>query len=184
MAGRPVNALVKNKFSTTSQLLVDYLFSYYNSDHNGIGLGTSNNIAFPTNRLKRIGGFDTKFFRPAAEDREICDRWSNHGYSMVFAPEAVVYHYHRLDFWGFMRQHFNYGIGAYVFHRNRSPDNRVNIKPEPIRFYLDLIRYPSRCNSGAGMGKITVLLILSQIANAVGFFIKMMEPEKYRVGPK
>ncbi|MCS6927691.1 MAG: glycosyltransferase [Candidatus Binatia bacterium] len=171
IGGRTLNALPENPYSAASQLLVDYLYAYYNANPERVGFFTSNNLALPRRLFWAIGGFDSTFPRAAAEDREFCDRWRYHGYRMIYAPEAVVYHAHALTFRTFWRQHVNYGRGACCFHRLRAQRGCDRIKLEPLSFYVQLLRYPSaRGQCLRRRLRLTALLGISQLANAVGFF--------------
>jgi glycosyltransferase involved in cell wall biosynthesis len=173
LGGRTVNALTQNPFSTASQLLVHYLYDHYNDGDNQARFFTSNNIALPTDRFHEIGGFDTTFMRAAAEDREFCDRWLHYGGSMTYVPEAVVRHAHSLDLAGFWRQHFNYGRGAFHFHEAHSRRDRDSIAPESLSFYWNLLRYPFSRYSGSWALAQMLLMGVSQVANASGFFYEM-----------
>jgi len=117
-----------------------------------------------------MGGFDTTYTRTAAEDRELCDRWLHHGYRMTYAPEALVYHAHLLTFRTFWRQHFNYGRGAFRFHAVRARRSQGRIRVEPLPFYLNLLRYPFSQAQGWPALLLVALLVVSQVANATGFF--------------
>ena len=81
--GQTLNVLSDNPYSTTSQLLIDYLYACYNADHNQTRFFASNNLALPARRFHAIGGFDTTFLRARGEDRDLCDRWVYHGYRMT-----------------------------------------------------------------------------------------------------
>lgn len=170
IGGRTINALPDNPYSCASQLLIDYLYSYYNADPDQARFLTSNNLALAADHFRAIGGFDSTYPRAAAEDRELCDRWLFHGRRMIYAPDALVYHAHHMTFWTFWRQHFNYGRGAYFFHhlRARRGNGRINI--EPPSFYLMMLRFPIvQARYGRALS-LTGLLVLTQIANASGFF--------------
>ena len=106
--GQSFNALPTNPYSTASQLLISYLYSYYNGRSSQARFFASNNLAFPADGLRAIGGFDATYTRTAGEDRELCDRWLTDGRRKLYAPDAVVYHAHALTFRTFWRQHFNY----------------------------------------------------------------------------
>jgi len=170
IGGRTINALADNLYSTASQWLIDYLYTYYNADPNQAQFFTSNNIALPADGFRAIGGFDTTFPLAAAEDRELCNRWLHHGYRLAYAPEAVVYHAHPLTLRTFFRQHFNYGRGAYHYHQVRAQRNQGPIRLEPKSFYLNLLRYPFSQIQGRRAFQLAGLLMLSQIANAAGFY--------------
>lgn len=165
IGGRILNSLTKNLFSSAGQLLTDYLYAYYHDSTGNVRFFASNNLAFPAKRFQEIGGFDQSFPLPAAEDRELCDRWLRKGYSLTYAPDVVVFHSHDLTLRTFWRQHFNYGRGALFFQQIRPEPTRV----EPLSFYLKLLQYPFRQSSRHGL-MLSSLLALSQVANATGFF--------------
>ena len=169
IGGRTLNELSDNPYSTASQLLIDYLYAYYNSDSNQARFFTTNNLAMPRDRFHNIGGFDTTFPRAAAEDRDLCDRWLQHGYRMIYAPEVLVYHAHALTFRTFWRQHFSYGRGAFRFHQARTRRGSGRLRVEPVSFYVDLLRYPISRARGMQALLFVVLLVVSQVANVTGF---------------
>ncbi len=169
IVGRTLNALEKNPYSSASQMLVDYFYRCFNSDPSNAQFLTSNNLAFPSRRFHSIGGFDTSFRLAGAEDRDICDRWLHHGYKIIYVPEALVYHANALTCFSFWKQHFNYGRGAFSFHRRRAQRRRGVIGAESPGFYFNLLFDNS---SGAKCGSAVLLALLravSQIANTAGF---------------
>ena len=169
IGGRTLNALPENACATASQILIDYLYTYYNADPNQARLLISNNLALPAERFYAVGGFDAVWLRAAAEDRELCDRWRRGGGRMRYAPEAVTYHQHALTFRSFWRQHFRYGRRAFHFHQVRSRHAGTGVRLEPLSFYLNLLRYPfSRISTGRGL-RLAALLMVSQLANVTGF---------------
>ena len=170
LGGRVRNALPHRICSESSQLLVDYLYQYYETLSKGIGFFTSNNLAFPTAGLKRLGGFDETFPLAAGEDREICDRWTRHGMPLLYVPEAIVHHAHDLNISRFARQQFNYGRGAWHFHNLRKRHTNTGHRVEPARFYLGMILYPFGKRSWLRSAQASSLMVFSQAANAAGFF--------------
>jgi glycosyltransferase involved in cell wall biosynthesis len=169
VGGRTLNALPWNPYSTASQSLVTYLYAYYNADPARPSFFASNNLVLPADRFQAIGGFDTVYTCSAAEDRELCDRWLQHGYRMAYAPEAVVHHAHPLSLRTFLCQHFDYGRGAFRFREARATRARGRIKVEPFSFYLRLLAYPYAMAGEARRSALAALLLVSQMANAVGF---------------
>lgn len=169
VGGRTINALPENLSSTASQLLIDHLYSYYNADHNRARFFTSNNLAVPADSFHRVGGFDTAFPLAAGEDREFCDHWRHHGHPLTYAPEAVVYHSHALTLRTFLRQHFNYGRGAFYFHQARARRSQGRMKIEPLPFYLRLLGRPFSHAWGWRAPWLAALCVASQGANAAGF---------------
>jgi glycosyltransferase involved in cell wall biosynthesis len=170
IGGRTLNALTGNPYAAASQLLVDYIYSYYNADPNRARFFTSNNMALPIERFRQIGGFDQTLPAGAGEDRELCDRWLYHGYAMQYAPEVIVHHRHVMGLNGFCRQHFHYGRAACYFHEVRARRGGGPLRVEPPSFYVNLLRHPFR--HGAPPRRLTLasLMALSQAANAAGFF--------------
>jgi glycosyltransferase involved in cell wall biosynthesis len=169
IGGRTINALPDNLYSKASQLLIDYLYAYYNVDPDRARFFTSNNLAVAAERFRAIRGFDTTFPWSAAEDREFCDRWLTQGYHMRYVPEAIVHHAHVLTYQKFMRQHFWYGRGAFAFHRIRASRGTGRMKVEPMAFYRDLLRYAFLHERGVKGLLLGVLLIGTQVANISGF---------------
>ncbi|MBE9189244.1 glycosyltransferase [Gloeocapsopsis crepidinum LEGE 06123] len=169
IGGKTLNALPNNLYSTASQILIDYLYAYYNSTTQQAQFFASNNFALSAELFRTLGGFDTTFPLAAGEDREFCDRWLYQGYQMVYAPEVQIYHAHKLSLRSFWRQHFNYGRGAFCFHQVRSRRNVERIKVESLSFYFNLLIYPLSVRSPQP-AFLSLLLLLSQIANISGFF--------------
>jgi glycosyltransferase involved in cell wall biosynthesis len=169
IGGQTLNALPDNLCSAASQLLIDYLYSYYNETSEACFFA-SNNFAMPAAQFHTLGGFSTSFPLAAGEDREFCDRWLHQGYKMLYAPTVQIRHAHHLTLQKFWRQHFNYGRGAFCFHQVRAQRSRANIQVEPISFYFNLLRYPFTTTAPHRAIGLGWLLILSQIANVAGFF--------------
>jgi GT2 family glycosyltransferase len=170
IGGRTLNALPQNIYSAASQLLVDYLYQYYNREKGTATFFTSNNFAVPRSLFQKLGGFDTSFPLAAGEDREFCDRWLQQGLAMTYAPDMVIHHYHELSLKRFWRQHFNYGRGAYFFHRVKAKRKGGNVKVESLRFYRQLLTYPMAHQAERHQVQLSGLLLLSQAANLAGFF--------------
>lgn len=175
VGGHTVNALPQNSYSTASQLLIDYIYGYYNAQPQRARFLASNNIALTRKGFLEVGGFDTSFLRAAAEDREFCDRWRHTGRTIVYAPDAIIHHSHALSARKFLRQHLNYGRGAFHFHRiHARRDAQGKIRVEPLSFYLNLIRAPK---DGGWRGlKLSALLFASQAANTAGYALERLRP--------
>jgi len=167
IGGRTINLLTDNIYSTMSQLILDVVYRHYNVKPHKSRFFATNNMAMPVNLFRVIGGFETTF--TTSEDREFCDRSLYNGFQMIYARDALVYHAHLLKFRTFWRQHFNYGRGAFYFHRARARRGQERIKVEPLPFYLNLLRYPFSQARGLQALLLAVLLGVSQMANAIGF---------------
>jgi GT2 family glycosyltransferase len=172
VGGHTINALPNNIYSTSSQLLIAYLYSYYNASPDQARFFTSNNLALPAAQFRALGGFDTTYRLAAGEDRELCDRWLHRGYRMVYARDAVVYHAHTLTFRTFLRQHIHYGRGAYCFHQVRARRANGRMRIEPPSFYLKMLGYPfSRTRTGWAP-ILALSLLTTQVAHTAGFFFQ------------
>jgi GT2 family glycosyltransferase len=166
VGGRTMNALQRNSYSATSQLIVDLAYAYYNDDGAEARFFASNNMALPADGFRAIGGFDPTF--TTSEDRELCDRWLRCGYRMSYAPEAVVYHAHSLNLRRFWWQHFGYGRGAWRFHHIREQRGAGRFRPD-LTFYKQLGVAPFANVRGPRLPVIAALVVISQLANCAGF---------------
>jgi len=175
IGGRTINAIPDNVYSTACQVLVDYLYTYYQANLNHGRFFTSNNLALPADRFRLMGGFDTTFPHAAGEDRELCDRWLHRGYQLTYAPEILIYHAPVLTLRNFWRQQFRYGRGAFRFHRARVGRSQESIRLEPLSFYQNLLRYPFSQVRGGRALSLAVLMVVSQIAIATGFFLERLK---------
>ncbi len=169
IGGHTLNALTHDPYSAASQALIDYLYEYYGNRAQGVFFA-SNNIAMARSHFLDIGGFDVSFPLAAAEDRDLCDRWQQHRYPMIYAPEAKIDHAHTLSLRAFWWQHFGYGRGAFHFHSVRAQRTQDKIKVEPISFYLNLLAYPLKQGVGIFQISLSGLFLLSQMATTAGFF--------------
>lgn len=170
--GRTVNVVAGNVCADATQLLIDYLYDYFR-ERDG-AFFTSNNLLLPRRSLLELGGFDATMPYAGAEDRELCGRWLRGGGRLEFVADAVVHHAHALSVAGFWRQHFTYGKGAWVYRVRRARWTTGPVRIEPFAFYRDLLRYP--WSRGRGW-RSSALLLLSQVANASGYFYaRVAEP--------
>ncbi len=74
------------------------------------------NMAFITEALRLIGGFDRQF-RIAGDDVDICWRLQARGWRLGFAPAAVVWHKRRNSIRAYWRQQLNYGKAEAMLER-------------------------------------------------------------------
>jgi GT2 family glycosyltransferase len=169
VGGHTVNLLSDNLRATASQVIVNLAYDFYNRAVQDAHFFASNNLALPAAGFREIGGFDESF--RWSEDRDICDRWRQAGYRLVFSRGSIVYHGHNLSWTGFCRQHFNYGRGAFRYHRARKRRGTGRLRDD-VRFHAELPRrlvavftvIPLRRWLG-----LAALLALWQIANALGY---------------
>jgi len=178
VGGRTVNVLTANPYAEASQLLIDYLYGYYNRPERRDWFFASNNLALPRDAFAALGGFDTRFPRAAGEDRELCNRWSSSGLPFHYASDAIIQHAHAMTLRGFIRQHATYGRAALHFHRTRHARGQGCLTPEPFSFYSGLLRSPFQHHRGRAALTGTALIALSQAANAAGFFLERVRDRR------
>ncbi len=65
------------------------------------------NMAFRRDRLMEIGGFDPRF-RVAGDDVDVCWRLQERGWTLGFAPAAVVWHHRRNSIKAYVKQQRGY----------------------------------------------------------------------------
>lgn len=66
------------------------------------------NMAFRTDRLREIGGFDEQY-TIAGDDVDVCWRLQEAGHTLGFSPAALVWHRRRNTVRGYLKQQYNYG---------------------------------------------------------------------------
>ena len=168
LGGQTVNLLQHNPYAATSQIIQDAVYAYYNAIPDQACFFATSNMAIPKAQFFLTGGFDSEF--RTSEDREFCDRWLSCGYSMIYVPEAVMYHAHRLNLLNFWRQHFGYGCGAFLFHRIRAKRQQRPMTLAQQSFYAHLLTYPfvNRPQAFPAI-LLAALVLISQMASTLGF---------------
>lgn len=181
--GRTINAESNTVFGIASQNVVDFLYAWHNRDPNDAGFFATNNLVCGRVAFLFIGGFDESFRSAAAEDRDFCDRWREHGRRLVFVSDAVVRHHQRSTFADFFRQHVVYGRGAVDLHLAR--DRRGVERPhlEPSRFYSSLLLFPLSTARGWRLPVLLMLGSVTQVAYAWGFFTERWRRRRQRPDP-
>ena len=166
VGGRTLNGVERNLFSHASQLIVEVGYAQNNPDPGSASWFACNNLALPASGFRAIGGFDPRF--RTAEDSELCDRWRMHGYRMVYALDAVVFHHHALGSRSFCRQHFQNGRGLFHYRSayRRRRDARARIEPS---YYLALAGAALQAERGMRRLGLLACVLLAQAVNAFGF---------------
>jgi len=167
IGGQTLNFPSDNLYSTACQTMRDVVYAYYNPQHGKMQFFPSSNLAMPADRFHAIGGFDPTFTK--SEDRELCNRWQHRGFHMTYAPEVVVYHDHPYTFQTFWRRYFNGGRFAFRFHQTAAGRGTRSLGVD-FKFYLNLFRNLFSQEQGSRAFWAAVLLMVSQIANATGFY--------------
>jgi len=164
VGGRTINGLSGNIYSEASQWIVDITYMHYNFGEDSRGYFASNNMALRAGLFAAAGGFNESLW--AAEDRELCNRWTHSGYRLQYEPRAVVVHFHSLTLGEFLRQHFSYGTGAAQYHAicSRRGSGRLS---HHLAFHARLPVILARVGISPGQFP---LIAAWQAANAAGFF--------------
>ena len=165
IGGRTENAVPGNLCSRVSQLIADRAYSHYNQGPGGPRFFAANNLAFPADAFRDLGGFDPAF--RTSEDRDLCGRWHESGRAMAYAEDALARHVRKLDLASFWRQHFGYGRGAFAHYRAaRGRGVPLGDRIEPS-FHLQVARVAAkRLRTDP---REALLIVLWQLANAAGF---------------
>jgi GT2 family glycosyltransferase len=74
------------------------------------------NMAFRRSALDAIGGFDEQF-RTAGDDVDVCWRIQERGWTVGFAPAAMVWHHRRSSLRAYWRQQTGYGKAEALLER-------------------------------------------------------------------
>jgi glycosyltransferase involved in cell wall biosynthesis len=175
LAGKSINKLTNNLFSSTSQLIVDIVYRHYNADPLQARFFAANNMAMPTGHFDKLSGFNTNF--RTAEDRELCNRWRASGHGMIYVKKAVLRHAHALILRGFCRQHFAYGQGAYDYYQIRRLRGSGTMLDE-MKFHSNFqnwLLYPFTQVHWLRLLSLAGVLLLWQIINAAGFFSEVVK---------
>lgn len=167
VGGHTRNALTGNIYATASQALIHYLYESLLKHSPANSFFTTSNSGGARSSFLKIEGFDESFPLPAAEDRDISDRWKRIG-PLVYVPDAVVDHYHQMTFSSFTRQHFRYGRGARLLHGRRSA-RAAPRSVEGVSFYWNLLAFPFRSNSIVTAVRISALFVVAQISTIAGY---------------
>jgi GT2 family glycosyltransferase len=168
VGGLTVNGLPDNRYSQASQYVIDAVYRHYNEDPGCARFLTTNNLAVPAETYRELGGFDPSFPLAAAEDRDFCDRWHGAGHPLVYAPDAVVTHLHRMTFRKLARQQYNYGRGASHYRRARRRRGEPGEQVAPS-FYASLLQ--GAFADGRGLERVTnaALVTSAQLIYASGY---------------
>lgn len=174
--GSTVNGLVDEPFAEATQTVVRTLTEWRRDRAGFVAYCPTSNAAFPAAALRSVGGLDPTWSIAGGEDRDLCARWSNAGRHLVYAPEARVFHFHRLGLGQFLMQHFCYGRGATRFLRVSEVREQHARQSKRMGFYLALFRAPFQEHPSGTAGLIFALVLLAQIATASGMISEGCSP--------
>lgn len=172
VGGSTFNGLKNDLFAETSQLTLEMVYSHFNRDAENAYFFASNNIAARRDRYLASGGFDADFDSPAAEDREFCDRWRMQKRPLLWEPAARIEHRHAQSLGGFIRLHWRYGQGAFLYQAKRK-ERASGTMREDLGFHRSLPKAVWVALSDHSLVRQLQLfsaLMLWQLANTLGFF--------------
>lgn len=163
IGGTTYNGLTDNLFSAASQSIIDSLYTHYNQPTDQASYFATNNVAFPREPFRQIGGVRRDWDLSGGEDRELCQRWRR-SFPLKWSPSARVKHSHPLGPVSFLRQHFNYGRGG--FHFSRQGGQLAGSSPS---FLAQLLRRPLSQSPGWRGACILLLILMAQAATLAGY---------------
>lgn len=172
VGGSTFNGLKNDLFAETSQLILEMVYEHFNRDPANAYFFASNNIAVRRDRYLASGGFDADFDSPAAEDREFCDRWRMQRRPLLSESAARIEHRHAQRLRGFLRLHWRYGQGAFLYQTKRK-QRASGTMAEDFGFHRNLPKVVWTKIASYPLGQFPQLLValaIWQIANAFGFF--------------
>lgn len=115
LGGHSQTPFLQNQAEQAWQYLTNFLNEFMRDDDGNALLLLSNNVAYRRQLFAELGGFNQSFPLAAAEDMELSYRLLAAGGRQRLLPTAVVWHYHHLTAWGYLKQQFRYGRGGYYF---------------------------------------------------------------------
>ena len=179
VGGYVLNGLPENVYSSTSQGLCDYLYDYFGAAEGNIDFFTTNNMGCTREGFLAIGGFNTSFPRAGAEDRDFGIRWRESGRHLLYEPAALVDHFHAMSLKSFLKQHWNYGRGARILHKQLDVRSSPKPKVESFRFYRELLFWPLRRYGIRGLRQ-SFLMGLTQVAMIGGYGYDLLNERRGR----
>ena len=176
LGGYTRNVLLADPYAVAGQALVDHLYEYLQKHSPGNDFFTTSNLAADRLRLLALGGFDESFPLPAAEDRDLCDRWKATA-ALAYVPHAIVDHAHAMTLGSFLRQQFRYGRGARVLHGKRNARGQAQ-RVEGAGFYSGMFLKPFHSQPPFHAARTALLLLLAQVANTAGYLVEMLHQHR------
>jgi GT2 family glycosyltransferase len=171
IGGGVENPHAENAYAAAGQVITAAVDSFFNPLGEEPRFFPGLNFAVERAAYLAIGGCDDGFGRLAAEDRDFIDRWRTSGRRLAACPEAIVRHEHRSSLRGFMKQYFNYGRGAWRYHRLRARRGS-GVMLEDTGLHLQLRHHVQAHLQPLPLWmrmKVILLLCMWQAANAAGF---------------
>lgn len=157
--------------AAAGQVITEGVDAFFNPPHAAPRFLPGLNFALDRRAYLALGGCDATYGQLAAEDREFIDRWRATGGTLMLCRDIVVHHDHRSTLRGFVRQYFNYGRGAWRFHRQRRARGSGRMRDD-LQLHVGLpayLRAPVARLPWSVRFAVLGLLAVWQAANAAGF---------------
>jgi glycosyltransferase involved in cell wall biosynthesis len=167
LGGSTVSMSATNPYARISGLILDLAYRHQSGRlPRGARFFAANNLALPADRFRMLGGFNPQL--RVSEDRELCDRWVEHGFGMTFVPEAVIRHATPTTLGDFCRKQFGYGRGAFAYQGARWRRG-LGLSGFDSSFYRGPVRESMREVVAQRDPRGLALLIAWQALTAAGF---------------
>jgi glycosyltransferase involved in cell wall biosynthesis len=177
IGGSIVNLLPDDPYATATQLIMNCVYDYYARNVDGHRFFSTTNLAVPTSRFWLLDGFSERFPRAAGEDYDLCARWEEAGFPNEYAPEVEVGHAHGHSLGSFWNQHFGYGRALLRVREGMARRRgRSGIQLESAGFYRQILSYPLKHSAPGGTLRNLALVLLAQIATAMGGLREWLVP--------
>ncbi|MEM7412722.1 MAG: glycosyltransferase family 2 protein [Myxococcota bacterium] len=119
------------------------------------------NLSLSRQAILDVGGFDEQFAEPVMEDTELGYRLDKQGWSVLYVPEAICEHDHRLSPERYFHRMERYGANLLrMYHKHRDPllfgisdDNRVEPSLQRLQLIFENL-YPTYRNSLASFARL------------------------------
>lgn len=182
--GRTINALAENLYSSACHTIIDAAYEHFDPAAGRAHFFPSNNFAMSAAQFHAVGGFTNRWTLAAAEDREFCRRWMEHGFALMRVPDAVIQHHHALSFSRYCELHYRYGRGAFFYHNLPSAAAGPGGLQPAWPFYRACFRHAFRHPTWARRAGILSLLGVWQVANAAGYFRERLRAQVSADAPR
>jgi glycosyltransferase involved in cell wall biosynthesis len=171
VGGGVENIAPENACAAAGQVITEAVLAFFNPPGGEASFFPGLNFILKRQDYLDLGGCDARFGLIAAEDRDFMDRWRARGGRLVASPHAIVRHEHRATLRGFVRQYFNYGRGAWRYHRLRRlrGSGRMTADTKLHGKLYQLLRAPLGRLSTWMRWKVLLLVGVWEVANLLGF---------------
>ncbi|WP_082599867.1 glycosyltransferase family 2 protein [Nocardioides sp. Soil777] len=154
-------------------------------------LGSGANMAFRTDVLRELGGFDPALGAGSrgrgGDDLAAFLDVIEAGYSLVYEPAAIVHHHHRREAGDARTQALNYGIGlgAYLTRAvSRRPSSAIDFLRLAPRAVVHLVASSSAGDPGLGADRVRRLLPWQLLGLVRGPFVYARSAREARRAPQ